>query len=408
MCREWILCVVVGAAASFASAQVQRERITPPSSVEMPEDIGVRAHTNYFFYAPLPGDSPEVPPPGTTVETPGSIGCIYDLVSSPVSGCPVAKATTLPTGGSGMIVLVDAYDDPSAGADIKTFDAEWGMTNPTFTKVYASGKKPPNGCASGWELEEALDIQWAHAMAPKAKIVLMEAASNSDTDLYNAVLAAGNYILAHGGKGEVSMSWGGSEWSTEGLNDVDFLLFPNVVFLASSGDSNGVSYPSASPNVISAGATTIVRNSSGDYTKQVGTKDCNSADSGCGGGKSKYEATPSYQSGVTGVVGTQRGTPDIASDSSSASPVWVYDSSCYGGWIEVYGTSVASPTLAGIINRAGTFSADSPTELTEVYNNRTNTADYTDITSGSCGSHSAKSGYDLCTGVGVVKGYGKK
>lgn len=405
MRREWILCVVVGAAAGFASAQVRRAIVTPPSSVERSEDFGVRAHTNYFFYAPEPGDSPEAAPPGVTAETPGSIACIYGLVS-PVSGCPVATATTLPTGGSGTIVLVDAYDDPSAGADLKTFDANWGLTNTTFTKVYASGTRPANGCSSGWELEEALDIQWAHAMAPKAKIVLMEAASNSDTDLYNAVIAAGNYIETHGGKGEVSMSWGQSEWSSEGLNDVDFLLFPDVVFLASSGDSNAVSYPSASPWVVSVGATQIDRNSSGNYTKQVGTKACNSTASGCGGGTSAYEGIPSYQTGA--LSGSFRGTPDIASDSSGNSPVWVYDSSCYGGWIEVYGTSVASPTVAGIINRAGTFNVDSATELTEIYNNRTNKSDFTDIAAGSCGSHSAKSGYDLCTGVGVVKGYGKK
>jgi hypothetical protein len=88
--------------------------------------------------------------------------------------------------------------------------------------------------------------------------------------------------------------------------------------------------------------------------------------------------------------------------------VWVYDSSCYASWLEVYGTSVASPTLAGIVNRAGTFNIFSTTELTEIYNNRTKTADFTDITAGSCGGSSAASGYDLCTGVGVVKGYGKK
>ena len=407
--RRGILCVAMVAAASFTSAQVRSNVVVPESSVERPEDLGVRAHTNYFFYKPDPTVTPQTPPPpGLTVETPGSIACIYDLVSGPVAGCPVSTATKLPTGGSETIVLVDAYDDPSASSDIKTFDAEWGLSNTTFTKQYASGTKPANGCASGWELEEALDIQWAHAMAPKAKIVLMEAASSADTDMYAAVMAAGAYIETHGGKGEVSMSWGGAEWSTEGIYDVDFLAFPDVVFLASAGDSNSVSYPSASPWVVSVGATQINRNSSGNYTKQVGTKDCNSADSGCGGGKSVYEAIPSYQSGVSGVVGSARGTPDIASDSSANSPVWVYDSSCYGGWIEVYGTSVASPTVAGIINRAGTFSVDSATELTEIYNNRTNTADYTDITSGSCGSHSAKSGYDLCTGVGVVKGYGKK
>jgi hypothetical protein len=102
-------------------------------------------------------------------------------------------------------------------------------------------------------------------------------------------------------------------------------------------------------------------------------------------------------------VGTKRGTPDLASDASENSPVSVYNSSCYNSWLQVWGTSVAAPTLAGVINSAGTFNASSNAELTEIYNNRTKTADFTDITSGSCATHSAKAGYDLCTGVGVVK-----
>ena len=397
--RRAILCFAMAAAASFATAQVQRV-VVPESTVEHPEDIGVRAHTNYYMFAPDPNITPEAPPPGTTVETPGSIACIYGLVSA-TAGCPVATATTLPTGGSQTIVIVDAYDDPSAGADLGTFSTEWGLPAANFTKKYATGTKPANACASGWEGEEALDVQWAHAMAPKAHIVLMEAASNSFDDLFAAVVAANGYIATHaGGKGEVSMSWGGSEWSLEGLNDV-FMLGADVVYFASSGDTPGVSYPSASPYVVSAGGTQINRNSLGNYTKQV-------AWGSGGGGTSVYETRPSYQNGVSGVVGAARGTPDISSDSSGNSPVWVYDSSCYNSWLEVWGTSVASPTLAGIINRAGSFKISSNAELTEVYNNRTNTADYTDIKSGSCGTHSATTGYDLCTGVGVVKGYGKK
>jgi subtilase family serine protease len=403
--RKAMLLIAIATAASLAIAQEKPRMIVPESSIERTEDIGVRAHTHVFMYEPDPAAKPEAPPPGLTVETPGSIACIYGLVST-VAGCPVATATTLPTGGSGTIVLVDAYDDPSAKADLATFSTQWGLPAANFKVVYASGKKPANGCASGWELEEALDVQWAHAMAPKANIVLMEAASNSDADMYAAVLAAGSYIEAHGGKGEVSMSWGGSEWSTEILNDPYFISFPYVVFFASSGDSAGASYPSASPWVVSAGATQINRNSSGNYTKQVGTKNCNSGGTGCGGGTSVYEGIPSYQSGA--LSGSFRGTPDIASDSSSKSPVWVYDSSCYASWLEVYGTSVASPTLAGIVNRAGTFNILSTSELTEIYNNRTKVADFTDITAGSCGGASAASGYDLCTGVGVVKGYGKK
>lgn len=402
--RRAILLVAIVTAASLTVAQGQNNILIPESSIERPGDAGLRMHTHYFMYAPDPNATPETPPPGLTVETPGSIACIYGLVAS-VAGCPVATATTLPTGGSQTIVLVDAYDDPSAGADLKTFSTQWGLPAANFTKQYASGTKPANGCASGWELEEALDVQWAHAMAPKAHIVLMEAASNSDADLFAAVLAANAYIAGHsGGKGEVSMSWGSSEWSLEGLDDV-FMLNPNTVYFASSGDSSGVSYPSASPYVVSAGGTQINRDSSGNYTKQVATTTCGT---GCGGGKSVYEARPSFQDPVSSIVGSARGTPDLASDSSSNSPVWVYDSSCYNSWLEVYGTSVASPTLAGIINRAGQFNIDSNAELTEVYNNRNNTADYRDITTGSCATHVAKTGYDFCTGVGRVKGYGKK
>ena len=405
--RKTILLFALATAASLAIAQ-DANVVIPASSVERPEDLGLRSHTNYFMHPMDSRFTPRTPPPGSTVETPGTIGCIYGLTAK-VSGCPVATATAVPTGGSELIVLVDAYDDPSASADLKTFSSEWGLPNATFTKQYASGSKPANGCASGWEGEEALDIEWAHAMAPKAKIVLMEAASNSDADLYDAVLAAEGYILNNGGKGEISMSWGGKEWSTEFVYDPFFLSGINMVFFASTGDTSGVSYPAASPWVVAAGGTEIERNSSGNYTKQVGTTTCGSGiTSGCGGGVSAYEGIPSYQSVVSGVVGSWRGTPDLASDSSSKSPVWIYDSSCIGGWASAWGTSVASPTLAGIVNRAGSFKIDTAEELTEVYNNFTNAADYTDITSGSCATHSAKNGYDLCTGVGVVKGYGKK
>jgi kumamolisin len=398
--RRVILLIAITAAASLAAAQDQSNILIPDSSIEKPGDIGVRMHTNYYMRVPDPQVTPDAPPPGVTIETPGSIACIYDLVSSPISGCPVATATKLATGGNGTIVLVDAYDDPSAAADLSTFSTRWGLPAANFTVQYASGTKPPNACASGWEGEEALDIQWAHAMAPKADIVLMEAASSSTDDLFAAVLQAALYVEVHNNfKGEVSMSWGSTEYSLEALNDV-FLLLPDVVYFASSGDSSGVSYPSASPFVVSAGGTQIDRNSSGNYTKQVATTTCGT---GCGGGVSAYETRPSYQNGVSGVVGAARGTPDLASDSSSKSPVWVYDSSCYGGWLEVWGTSVAAPTLAGVINSAGSFKADSNAELTEVYNDRKVTSAYTDITSGGCATHSAKSGYDLCAGVGVVK-----
>jgi hypothetical protein len=232
-------------------------------------------------------------------------------------------------------------------------------------------------------------------MAPNAQIVLMEASSSSNTALYQAVTAANSYIVAHGGKGEVSMSWGGGESSGETSSD-HYFTQSGVVYFASAGDSPGVIYPSASVNVVSAGGTQVNR-SGGNYTNQTAWSDG-------GGGPSAYESRPSFQNSIESIVGTKRGTPDFSFDSSGGSPVAVYNSNCYGGWLEVYGTSVASPSLAGIVNNAGTFNTSSNAENTEIYANYTNPSDFTDVTSGSCGTHSATTGWDFCTGVGVDKG----
>jgi len=382
------------ASATLLSGQVRvGVGIYPPSSVEQPEDVGIRMHTNYAIYAPTGSIVPAAQPAG---ETPASLGCVYNLVSNPVSGCPINGTTQVPTGGSGVIVIVDAYDYPSAAADLATFSTTFGLPQANFSVQYASGRKPTNGCRSGWQGEEALDIEWAHAMAPNAQIVLMEASSATNSALYTAVQAANAYIAAHGGKGEVSMSWGGSETSGETSSD-HYFTQSGVVYFASSGDSPGVIYPSSSVNVVSAGGTQVNRNSGGAYTNQT-------AWSSGGGGPSKYESRPSFQNAIQSIVGSKRGTPDLSFDSSGGSPVAVYNSNCYGGWLEVYGTSVASPSLAGIINNAGHFSTSSNAENTVIYSNLGFAQYFTDITSGSCGTHSAAAGWDFCTGVGVDNG----
>ncbi len=395
VCSTVVSLTVVITAGTLLNAQVRTPNglgIYPPSSLERPQDVGVRMHTNYIIYAPGGTLVPAANPGG---ETPASLGCVYGLVSNPLSGCPIATSTSLPTGGSGVIVIVDAYDYPSAAADLSTFSNEFGLAQANFTVQYASGRKPSNGCSSGWQGEEALDIEWAHAMAPNASIVLMEASSASNTALYQAVTAANSYISSHGGKGEISMSWGGSETSGESSSDTYFKQ-SGVVYFASSGDSPGVIYPSSSPYVVSAGGTQVNR-SGGNYTKQTAWSDG-------GGGASKYEVRPSYQNAISGIVGSKRGTPDLSFDSSGGSPVAVYNSNCYGGWLEVYGTSVASPSLSGIINAAGHFESSTNAENTLIYSGLGNSSYFTDITSGSCGTHSATTGWDFCTGVGVDKG----
>jgi len=379
---------------TLVNAQIRSgQGIIPRSSIELPSDIGVNMHTNYAFYAPNGIIEPAANPGG---ETPGSLACVYGLVS-PTPGCVIANSGLVPSGGSGVIVIVDAYDYPSAAADLATFSTEFGLPQANFSVQYANGK-PANGCRSGWQGEEALDIEWAHAMAPNAQIVLMEATSASNSALYLAVSKANSYIAAHGGRGEVSMSWGGSETSSETGSD-HYFTQSGVVYFASSGDSPGVIYPSSSVDVVSAGGTQVNR-SGGNYTNQT-------AWSSGGGGASRYEAKPGFQNGIS-LLTSHRGTPDLSFDASGGSPVAVYNSNCYGGWLQVYGTSVSAPSLAGIVNSAGTFNTSSNAENTEIYANRTNTSEFTDITSGSCGTHSAASGWDFCTGVGVVNGYAGK
>jgi subtilase family serine protease len=351
----------------------------------------------------------------------------------------------VPTGGSNTIAIVDAYDDPAAPGDLAWFSLQFGvpLTLPQFQVVWAETANStcyPTGVpidpTGNWEIEESLDIEWAHAMAPKATIYLVEACSPLGIDLQQAVLVANNLVQCGNpeiasdgtlgtcpggstGKGEISMSWGGREFSGENANDgcagLDDSCFttPNVVYVASSGDSPGVYWPGASPSVVSAGGLTNRRSPvNGNFESQTTWVKA-------GGGQSAVEAQPSYQqiSGVQSVCGkTWRCVPDVSFDADAYTGVWVYDTFPIEGyeyyqWLILGGTSLSAPALAGIINSAGSFAASSSAELTTIYKNMGNTADFTDITSAYCGYYmgfTAGTGYDLCTGVGAVKGYAGK
>jgi subtilase family serine protease len=371
--------------------------VVPDSSLERPEDVGKKAHTNHVIF--LRAGATYTSPWG---ETPASIRPVYGLPA---------------TGGAGVIAIVDAFDYPTAQADFDTFSGQFKLplstdsvcngANPCFRKVYATGRKPKANC--GWAQEAALDIEWAHAMAPYAQIVLVEAASNGFSDLFKAVDVATNIVLNGGiSSGEVSMSWGGSEFSTEANYDGHFTA-NGVVYVAASGDAGGKTiYPGVSPNVVCAGGTTINRDSSGNFVSETGW-------SGSGGGPSKYEPRPSYQGGIVSIVGAMRGAPDFSFDANPNSGVSVYDSTpCQGssGWLVFGGTSVSSPSLAGIVNLAGHLYPDTKTELGMIYADYASPtyypADFRDILSGTAGSFSAKSGWDFVTGVGSNKGLSGK
>ena len=377
--------IVLFASVSFAQ-RVSPNIIVPSSSIERSEDIGVRVHTMHVIRVGV------TPAAGSSTETPQSMRALYKLPS---------------TGGSGTIAIVGAFHYPTAQNDLNVFSKRFGLpacttANGCFKVVYAAGTKPPTDC--GWAQEAALDTQWAHAMAPGAKIVLVEAASNSLVDMFRAVDVATSIVTTGGKRGQVSMSWGTREFAGQSAYNAHFQN-TGVVYFAASGDMGGItSYPSVSPYVVSAGGTSIQRSSSGAFLREVAWSDS-------GGGRSRYEPKPSYQNNVGGTSATKRSSPDLSFNADPNSGVLVYDSTSCGdlsGWLVFGGTSVSTPALAGIVNLAGKFRSSSASELSLIYANRKNPSAFRDITSGSAGAFTAHGGYDFVTGVGSSLGLSGK
>jgi kumamolisin len=412
--KGWFLSILA-VAFSLCSAQVSAAQnksrrghvVIPESSVAQAGDNGIMAHTHLRIMMPEGGvftgnpQPSELPPfPGFFFETPASIACIYRLVPHRIEGCDPNVTTQNPTGGSGAIAVVDAFDTPNAAADLAAFSAQFGLPPADFTVVFASGTQPALDPSGGWELEASLDTQWAHAMAPGAKLFLVEANTNSFVDIFTAVIVAANLVASNGG-GEVSMSFGSGEFSRETQVDGIFTT-PGVVYIASSGDSPGAEWPSASPNVVSAGGTTLSRDpNTGKFLLENTWQDA-------GGGPSQVEPRPHFQDRIADIVGDFRGTPDFSFDANPNTGVWVRDTNLFQGkrhhWFVVGGTSVSAPSLAGIINAAGKFAASSQDENALIYRHLSGDHDdFRDIRYGTCGlniGNFATPGWDFCTGIG--------
>jgi len=326
---------------------------------------------------------------------------------------------TVPGDGSGTtIAIVDAYNDPNVASDLNAFDNQFGAASsgPTLYQQYGpassflkvvneQGGSSLPASDSGWSEEIALDVEWAHAIAPGAVIVLVEANSSSYSDLLTAV----SYAAKQPGVVAVSMSWGGGEFSGETSFDSVFKTpsgHAGVTFVVSSGDSGApASYPAASPNVLSVGGTSLYLNSSANISSE-------SAWSGSGGGISSQEAQPSYQRGIVTQSSTMRTNPDVAYDADPNTGFPEYNSYSFPSapWQQFGGTSDAAPQWAALIAiadqgriKAGLASLDGPSQtLPMLY--ALPASDFHDITTGnSTGSpsYAAGPGYDLVTGRGT-------
>ena len=311
----------------------------------------------------------------------------------------VKAAYNLPaSGGHGTIAIVGAYDDFTIENDLNVFSKTFNLpecttTNGCFEKHKMSGLVKAN---SGWAMETSLDVEWAHAIAPKAKILLVEAQSGSEANL----IAAVDYANKQPDVVAVSMSWGGDEFTEEASLDAHFASATgtDTVFFASSGDEGtGVSWPAVSPNVVAVGGTSLL------FTSSSTVKE--TAWSGSGGGVSAYEAQPSYQTEYSiKKANGMRAVPDVsynADPASGYSIYWSKTAKSKTGWYAVGGTSAGAPQWAAI--QALGLSASNQNFYTDKASTKS-TAYFRDIVSGKNGDCgyccAARKHYDYVTGLG--------
>jgi hypothetical protein len=361
-----------------------------------------------------------------------------------------AGAQSIPGDGRGQtIAIVGVADDQSFADDItldlQQFNNAFGLPQmdgmngrPTLerwvlgpTSIYAArvpphqvtqnvaisrdpflGKSPPPPI-DGWHMELEADLQWAHAIAPMANILLVGAASTQDSDLYSAV----NWAAAQPGVSVVSMSFGG----LENYHKARYSIAPHkgVTFVASSGDIATVipvgktspvplvEYPASDPDVLAVGGTEL------DTSTSVPTERVwNNSNGTSAGGVSTLSSEPDYQKGVVPAGTTGRAVPDVAYIASDLPIVDNYDawaSRNGSGWFDYYGTSLGAPQWAALIAIANQGRAlelpgrgplnDEDATLPMIYG--LPSSDFNDITQGGNGLYNAGPGFDFVTGRGT-------
>lgn len=336
-------------------------------------------------------------------------------------GTPLVTATATPTGyspaqvkaylgltgtGTGQtIAIVTAYDAPTIASDLAKFDTTFGLAAPpTFKKVSQTGGTNLPAVDAGWATETSLDVEWAHAVAPGAAILLVEATSNSLANLDTAI----SYASKQPGVTVISNSWGSLEIQGETTLD-SYCKLTTAVCVAASGDvGNPGTYPAYNPYVLAVGGTNLALTSAGAVTSEASW-------SGSGGGQSAWEPKPSYQNAVN--TSAKRGIPDVSYAADPAKGFSVYDSTAYtgqAGWFQMGGTSAGAPQWSGILaatnqlrKAAGkaTFAASQTTNFplhAAVYSLSAGIADITSgPTNGACGAVCTPAlGYDFVTGRG--------
>jgi subtilase family serine protease len=313
--------------------------------------------------------------------------------------------------GSGeTVAIVDAFNDPTAASDLATYRSQYGLASCTksngclkiVSQTGSTSSLPSKDTSSDdWSGEVSLDLDMVSATCPLCNIDLVEANSDSDSDLGTAV----NEAVALGAE-YISNSYGGSESSSETSEDSSYYDHPGTVITASAGDSGyGVEYPAASPYVTAVGGTSLTQDSSSrGWSESVWNT---SSTEGTGSGCSAYESQPSWQASL-GLSGcSNRIVADVSAVADPATGVAVYDTDLSnGGWNVYGGTSAASPLIAAVYALAGTpGSSDNPAQYP--YNDSSALYDVTSGSTSSCDPSylcTAETGFDGPTGLGTPDG----
>ena len=322
---------------------------------------------------------------GIACYEPAQIQRAYDLG-------PLLRAGT--DGNGETIVIVDSFGSPTISHDLTVFDRDFGLpAPPSFTVIQPAGAVPPYEASNdreGWAGETTLDVEWAHVMAPGAKLLLVETPTSEDegTSGFPQIVTAELYVLRHHLGGVISQSFGATEQTFPTAQALLALRTAyvaaadssdNVTVLAASGDFGATdvgpdgstiydfqvsSWPDTDPLVTAVGGTQLHLDAAGNRTspdsvwnetydatanKTAGSSSPNPLASG--GGKSVIFERPSYQNGVAPIVGQHRGVPDVSMSAACDGAVDTYQS--FGGqapgWYPSCGTSVATPLFAGIV-----------------------------------------------------------
>jgi subtilase family serine protease len=374
-------------------------------------------------------------PAGTSITaavyTPAQIRAAYGLPVLPAAGATLSAADAAAFGAGQTIYIVDAYDNPNAFSDLSKFSTKFGLPACTNVALTASSTLPlakaspsctfsvarldANGALSntapaydsGWVAESALDVQWAHAIAPLARIVLIEVMAANSNNLLGGVAMANKM-----GAGVVSMSFGAAEGSWVKSGDATFTA-AGMSYVAAAGDEGSQAlWPAVSPAVLAVGGTSLLWTGAGTRYE--------AAWSSSGGAVSSVVALPTWQSGLV-LPGTgaakMRATSDVAFNANPTTGQYVAlteQGATTTSWNSYGGTSIGAPQWAGLLAVANARRvAASKALLGDIHATlykgiAASAASYasifTDVVDGSnggCASCAAAVGFDTATGWGT-------